>query len=527
MTDADSFVPGVTFVDLYFDGAYFVRLTFPEFPDTEMWYVVDSPTVRAGFSVRAGCIIGYSPRMKNAPQLGIGSETNDQEYGYTYIIQTWSYAPLSQDPRPELISEPNSRACDNPSGNSQCPLVRNPKFIDNFAGWDYLQHPAGGRSTPLVGRDGVELVGTFQQDLNLDPAQDYTITITYTALVARPREFYVQLGSTARHIVFDPDARIAVPKTTTIAAQSYTESSSDGLANWFTLSLDSFYNQDRADVIINFICVSAGLGSPAPTCLILNNEFEQGIDEWTVSGGPPPSFGGGLAFMYDTSYLAQSVTLNAKESADQVYTLKILARRAGAPTTGEHFDLTWTFGSDSGTLEWSDNVFQEKTGTITISSDLTDDLELLADATDSATSPTLHIDSICIVTADGVPPPGYSDPPFITASCKTCIYVPTGDLPTDFTEYVQWLGCVLTQALWDCQVKIILMGMWNLLTGILTFMGFFRLWLHSSMTNLALWTNSNIQVFAAYINGLVQNLTSQLLAGLAGVGGGGGGRHYF
>jgi hypothetical protein len=86
-----------------------------------------------------------------------------------------------------------------------------------------------------------------------------------------------------------------------------------------------------------------------------------------------------------------------------------------------------------------------------------------------------------------------------------CTYHPLGDLPTDFSEYVGWLGCRLTQ-LWECQLRALLYVIYTTIMSILTFMGFGRIWLSATISNGIAWANGNFITVSYWLNGQFTNL---------------------
>ncbi len=111
-----------------------------------------------------------------------------------------------------------------------------------------------------------------------------------------------------------------------------------------------------------------------------------------------------------------------------------------------------------------------------------------------------------MTTADGSLPPGYDPPPpGGDIACRVCTYAPVGDLATDFSDYVGWLGCRLTQ-LWECQLRIVLYAILQAGIDLLTLLAFIRIWLSAVISGGIAWTNGNMLVFARYLGGQFTNL---------------------
>ncbi len=492
-----------------FESAYVVHLGLGD--GRSLKYVVAFPQVSEGDTVQQGCILG-----KTLPyRFSAGLEVAEAAHGYV-LVQGLDEDSSPFDLRDWFTQEPQPRVCANedPGLDSTCALVADPTFTGD-ARWEWLRHPNGGVLS-IQPSGGAGLVGVLQQRLNLDPGAQYAINLVYTPLVPNPRAFEISLGTETPVTIYDSEAVLGIPITKTIPAQSYTPFSSDEIGNWYWLELESSFNLAEPEVILNHICVVDILtGDPQPSggCLLFNHEFDQ-QDFWDKTapsgGGPAPSFQSGLAIMVDGASISQALKLSPKESGPQGYLLSVYARRAGTNSGTQNIDLTWAWGSEGGTMEgYLSGPVQEVRDTFTVSLSQSNDLILTVDATDSPSVSTLHIDRVCILTEDGVKPPGYLDPPPIIASCKICAYVPTGDLAADLNEFVGWLGCLLTQ-LWDCHLKTVLLGIWTAVTNILIFLGHMRLWLSLTLGNIAVWFNSNLLVVARWLEGTLKNIAAQI-----------------
>ena len=53
-------------------------------------------------------------------------------------------------------------------------------------------------------------------------------------------------------------------------------------------------------------------------------------------------------------------------------------------------------------------------------------------------------------------------------------------------------------------------GIWQILTGILVFFGYFRMWLNAQLGEFVTWGNGNLLVALRYVNGLAVNLGAQI-----------------
>lgn len=498
--------------------------------DRTLYYLVAKPLVTVGMDVHPGCILGTTGNSFSVWRDMLKTILFPEGPGYTIIAGTLADNETMFDVRQYLVNEPNERTCANPITGRPCALVADSTFSDKEnSPWQWLRHPNGG--LPGATPSGASLVGTYQQRLNLDPSKNYQITVTYHDLVPSARQFYVQLGTNAQIPIYDSGAMPNLPITHIVDAQTYTQNSNDGVANWYVLSVSAEMDLQTAEIVVDSVCVfesGSGIPQPAGGCLLNNFEFDQGGQYWTQTGTIPPAFGGGYAILRQNAAVSQSLTLFPKEGGvgPQTYKLSVRARRAGVAQSGEYITVKyrWAASGDFTSVgDVSGYEWRDVSTTFDVEGSSTAPLSVALDWSSSAHSDTLHIDRICITTNDGASAPGYQQAPPIIVGCKVCAYTPTGDLVTDFTEYVGWLGCVLTQ-LWECQMKLVLMGIWTVVTNILTFLGYLRLWLHATIVGAAEWMNGNIMAVVRWLHGEINNAVVAIVySGNHNTGGGGGG----
>jgi len=463
-------------------------------------YVLTNPRVAVGDEVSASCILGQTGTMQRSDYSVV---TNSAE-GWA-LVQGLDDGDAAFDVAPLMAVEPQAMVCRGLEGVA-CALVRDPGFDENFSVWQ------ADTSDPSHFADGLIPEGrTWQSDLYLDPATEYAILIRHRPEVgANAYSFNVTLGTEDPHPItyFPKDGNS--PKDVIIPAQTYTANST----GTYTLSIEEILNP--LDARVDFICIydpegDGEIPQPGGGCLLLNHEFDQDGTYWTPTG--VTVFGGGLARVLDEGAIAQALKLSPKSTGPQDYVLTVKARRAGVYAAGETIDLGWTWGGTfSGTLSGftttTGSNFQEKSATFTVSGAATNDLTLTVDA-DNSSAKSLHIDSVCINTADGVVPPGYLPPPVIEANCRICVYEPSGDIAQDMSELVGWLGCMLL-SLWECSVKSVLVGIWTVLTNILMMIGYVRMWLSLIFANFAEWANGSAVVFANYLGSELWNLGTRI-----------------
>lgn len=473
-------------------------------------YAVSSPTVAVGDTIGAGCVIGKSVRAMES----VGG-LHEASYGLSQLQATTSGGDTF-DARSLFSEEPGGQSCKAPEIEDRpCRLVANSEFVGGAGAWDFEQGP-GAPSTYAVEGRGLMLLGGVSQALNLDPGVNYEITIIYRKLTTQnPMPFEVTLGNEIPISIFETTTPVGVPITYTSTAAAYDPTSTGGGGNFYTFKLKANIVLNDPQIRIDYACVSEeGEGDPQPPggCLLFNHEFDGGSDHWTFTGTVPPAFFAGIVLIKGNGAIAQDVKLFPASGGPQTYKITVVARRVGAPAAGEYIDVNWDWGMvDSGSMgPFADYTFRTASDdTFVVSGESTETLSITIDTTNSASSDMLQIDSLCITTEDGVPVPGYQRAPVIASACKQCVYVPTGDVNEDITEYVAWLACFLAQ-LWECAFKGVLAGIWTVLTNILTFLGFFRLWLGYIFESGATWTNGNVIVVANWFGGQFWNLAQRL-----------------
>jgi hypothetical protein len=490
------------------ENAYVITITLEDL--RQIIYVVADPSVSAGDEVAQGCRLGKTLPFYRAL-------VGDADGGYVLIQGTNFSGSYAFDLAPYISMEPNGFECARQRYSNACTLVSNPIF-DGGANWSF--EPDEFDEYPYFDTDGVGLVpvGKARQTLNLDPGQQYAISIYYHAIIGSyAGGFRIQLGAeSSTYIQVDSVS----PVETTIPDAYYTANN----GNLYDLVIMGETN--ASNVVVDMVCVfdpdtvpPSALGG----CIFVDPEFDYKPSRtpWTLSTTPAADVDTpGMASVVKDAYVEQSVSLHPKDGgANQEYTITAIYRREGKPQVGEDAGIAWTFASFSGTFTPSAaQAWQTDSDNFTIATDTVGPFRFTANG---SVSNIVQIDRLCITTADGVDPPGYAAP-VLVVSCKICTYTPTGDVNVDITEYVAWLGCVLAQ-LWECQFKSVLLGIWTGITNLLIFLGFFRMWIAGAILNL--WTagNSNLIIFARWLGGEIHNLTMQLLYGLGGSGSGGSG----
>lgn len=469
--------------------------------DRTLRYVVGSPEVEVGDTVSMGCLIGQTLPVQERPSaLNLYTPVT---YSYT-AFQVVNASGLTVDVWDmfTLVSPP--RKCARTELSTECKLVGNPAFEDSnpfttgapdFAYW-VLESYNGKMPSRYPGWEGVVPSGRTYQQLNLDPSVQYAIQVRYAPYNAytAPFSFKVSLGNTVHTItgeVGDSGIFEAPPALYT----------SD--ASFYELAV---FDLQGAPALVEFVCVYDPNEDKPPVpggCIVRDPEMDNfSPPAWTASG---VTFRSGVALLKDGQSLTQDVTLSPKAGgAAQPYKLSVTYRRAGMASITAAVGVNWSLGAaGSGSFpDKQDYDFATFSAEFSISAQATFTLTLTAEGTDA--NQTAQIDRVCIVTADGTDTPGYVDP-VIVPVCKTCTYLPTGDLGTDLAEFVGWLACLLIQ-LWECQVKVVLMGIWTAIVNILTFLGYFRMWLGLTISGYGAWANSTVITFANYLNGHFLNL---------------------
>jgi hypothetical protein len=462
-------------------------------------YLIASPFVTVGDTVKAGCLIGTAPALLDNFNNRLGD-------GVLLFQGMESDNITTFDLGLKLIAEPSGVAC-RTNTNSSCALVNNATFQATQGGWQLNPGRPETYIPYLVPNGGVFFPLDIAQVLNLDSQAQYKIELIYEVQADSPAQrLAVTLGTTKTLLYLNSTQ----DKTTyTIPAATYTADLANGL---YSFELEGA--EDSSRLTLYFACVSDtndSVVTPGGGCVVLDPYFNQQFTSspWTVSGAPDPPaiIPGGMAVIPDGGSISQSITLWPGDGGINVnYDLLVTYRRQGIASSGKDIKLSWAFGGSSGDLEpaSASQLWTDYTATFGVATNVvTDDLILTGVGSDSAQA--AQVSKVCIHTHDGGTPPGYREPLPFTGGCRFCVYSPTGDLATDFSEFQQWLGCQFYQ-LWECQAKILLRYIWQILANILTLLGFFRLWLSSVIIGLVTWGNGNLIVFARYLEGLITNL---------------------
>lgn len=93
--------------------------------------------------------------------------------------------------------------------------------------------------------------------------------------------------------------------------------------------------------------------------------------------------------------------------------------------------------------------------------------------------------------------------------CQDCQYHATGNLINDLLAIFAWLWCGLSQ-LFDCVLKSMLLGIWQVILNGLQIIGFVRIWLGTIIGNLIFWLNANWGVIVAWARGALVNIIQVL-----------------
>lgn len=134
--------------------------------------------------------------------------------------------------------------------------------------------------------------------------------------------------------------------------------------------------------------------------------------------------------------------------------------------------------------------------------------ELAVSKAAESPDPGIIVESVCVElwNTDGAG----NGAGIITVECRDCTYRPQGDLIQDFLGLIGWLWCNLSN-LWTCVIKGILLGLWQTVVNIITFISFLRLWASRIIENAINWTLGNISVLWAWLGGNINNLITSLL----------------
>lgn len=487
----------------------------------DLTYIVNDVRVVSGQSVTKGCILGLTlPFFVLKPSVGAGSVTGVWEKspdGYTIVQGRSSSLPF--DVIPEFIEQPQDLSCGGAGGGAGstggCTLLRNSSFSPpNADGWYGTS-----LTSPNGATQGLWLKADTRQNLALIPGEAYTIEVIAHLLSPAnpglPYDFTITVGGGTAISVTVSDIS---PQTTEIASTTYPPDA----ANGFQISVAPTDNT-RQNVSVDYVCINDVVTDPpmVSECILVNPYFDGG-QGWTASD---VTFPPGMAEFADGGSISQDVVLSPKPGGPQTYNITIEARRKGAAVTGHSVSIDWDIASQSGTFgPYSDQLgWHIGNDTFNISAKSSYTLTL-TNASTPAGDPA-QIQSVCITTVEGTTPPGYqAPPPTLATSCRVCSYQPVGDITVDLPEVIGWLFCAISQ-IWYCQARQILMGIWQQVVNILTFIGFARLWMAYTADGFIKWMLADWQVFIRWLNGTFQNLLSSLIP--TGNPSGGGGPNFF
>ena len=491
----------------HYESAWQVVIEPDDLPGYLLTYVVKNPTVFERTHTSAGCIIGQALLATS------GQIPARPDRGYT-VMQLKDTNDTVVSLLFRLIAEPNPRICDRVGVSPECRLVGDPSFQLGNRWWE----PFGVEflSDPITPGGVILGSGNVTQWLSLDETKQYGILLRFA-----PRQvgsqatftFEVSIGDQGHMITYIPSGTAMVEKT--IAPQFYTTNDPQGL---FDLRLSGVNNANSG--VILHVCIfdpNEEIPGAAGGCIIFDPELDDS-SKWATSGGAVVE--DGVAKMPAASTISQNLTLFSRPGDDVNYRLTVRFRRAS--------------GSSNATLDWE--WFEEGAETLGPNNgytwrDFSDTLNVPADDSRQAMlvltagDAPIHVDRVCITPTDGGIAPGYGQPASI-AVCKLCTYLPIGDLVVDFSEWVNFFLCFVSQ-LWECQAKLVLMGLWNLASQTLQMLGYLRWWGDIILTGAWEAGEGNITVFANYINGHFHNLTTNLSTAILYASSGGGGDNIF
>ena len=505
-------------------------------------YLVANVQVQEGETVSPGCILGQTLPFQEAifnVYLGwppsIGYTWTPTADSYT-VVQARDLSGIPFDLVPNLMDEPQDLRCGGGGGAGAggCAYVHDPYFF--FSSSDNPWQAMGSGTNHAAGlSSGLWLRDTTTQGLNLDATHSYTITVTAHLLTSASGAPQRVLGdfdalpesrAAAQTSLYDFTVKLGANTATTISLTTQnSETTTIGPDTFLPLDGSGFLlaiaptSHTQDNVVVDYICVSdTDSGNPAPSggCLLLNPEFET-QDAWTRTngGGGQPLINKGLVTVPDGSSIAQDLELFPKNSGAQNYTLTVSAYRQGVPATGQSVSFDWSYTSHNGSVgPFTDNTLRDGTDTFSITTHSTGTLTITTNA--SSGTQVGVIDKVCVTTDDGTDPPGYQapPPPSVTAQCKTCAYVPVGDVNYDLPGVIAWLMCGIAQ-IWTCQMRQILYGIWQVVTSILTFLVLSRAWIALTLNQLAAWVNADIRIFTAWLNGALANLMTAITGVIA------------
>jgi hypothetical protein len=485
-------------ITLYFISIDYVYIVTESLDDGRLIrYVVLSPTVQTGDHLTAGCLIGTT-----LPLRGIaGGDLGD---GVIILQALESDETTTFDISSLLVNEPSGIACAAQTPVGSCRLTANAIFAPDAGAW---QPSVGSQTVPYALGGGMTFPSSIEQTLNLDYAAQYRITYIYEIEPGAPSQsIMIHLGTTGvpRTLNGSPGQNI----TEVIDAGFYTADRDDGLYTLRILAESGMADQTT----MKFICVEDAAANPiadAEGCIVLEPTFgSAGLNSpwWDIASSPEAIITPGMAELPDGADIqSYPFLLNPADGGAQDYDLKITYRRKGVTEAGKSVGLDWNsdISNDGSFAAVYTQNWVEATATITISSPTLEQIEITAVGSDS--QQIAQISKVCVTPHGGGIPPGYYPPAPFQGGCRYCVYTPTGDVATDISEFQQWLACQLFQ-LWECQAKILLRYIWQALVNILTLLGYFRLWLSSTIIGLVTWGNGNLLAFIRWLDSELINL---------------------
>jgi PKD repeat protein len=329
-------------------GVYIVKVQFTE--DSYIYYMVsDAPMyVRAGLTVRAGCIIGktidYSVPGSDIVQTilpGAGGtllDNNANGVGAVWLsdaansdnVPLFAQLLLPVDPLNACNADPSAADC-----------LGDPNFGSQYD-WESYGAVQWLGNTITLGRGGL-----ISYPLRLSSTLQYSVTVPANIVTGTTATISVSLGGTSESFTLNQHF-------TEIVIDAHTPVPDSTGGSIYTLTIQ---NNGTNPVELLSNCVTDGTANTTPnTCYFRNFDFDDGFSGWTTTGSVLEGETGSPWFFYPgtAGQISQNMALYPDGATTHTYLLEVetLLLRAASyssdSTSTVSLEYQWAGGSWTG-----------------------------------------------------------------------------------------------------------------------------------------------------------------------------------
>jgi hypothetical protein len=487
--------------------------------------------VTVGDDILQGCVLGETVGITgipetalnwgNLPSLGLGTltsgwlgflsglsdmlltVTDNAAYGYTNI-QLTDAGGAGVELLSSITAVPtNEDRCNNSGEFSGC-LTDNPRLF-NGSGWQTVGNVEW--LSPGVILDPGE---SITQLLNLDPAENYTLTVQAHS-PGIEGELVGVLGNLSD--------RQTVPVEWTDLQFAAAPVGDGDAGGFWTVKV-----QNTGDTVVTVlsVCVTSG-GAPSNpnSCYFTNHSFETGTAGWTVTEGITSEDQSLL--VPDDGVISQTVHLYPKADGVASYQLTIYADwwyDGTIAPVGPEASVQYEYPSGTGYVTLEPEIVSGGLAygmgsivyraTINVATETTGTFNIRVQTTSGGTGMTvygLRLTEGCLSGKFQQDTGGTV--PVLTGDCS---YV-SRPRNNDPAAWIQWQWLKLN-SFFKCDLMVLLNKMWKTVRDFMTMVGWSIRWIQATGLNSAQWLNSNLFPWlAGHFNniaiGQVTNITSE------------------